>query len=87
MHYQCHLSKDYITSLYIILSYASLVDDVNGGGRRNAPYAQYILKGALVDFKGLKLEDINQAVDKDMPAGFNFYWQDGDEYFLTDNET
>ena len=60
--------KDYITSLYIILSYASLVDDVNGGGRQNAPYAQYILKGALVDFKGLKLEDINQAVDKDMPC-------------------
>ncbi len=78
--------KDYITSLYIILSYASLVDDVNGGGRQNAPYAQYILKGALVDFKGLKLEDINQAVDKDMPAGFNFYWQDGDEFFLTDDE-
>ncbi len=53
---------------------------------KTLPYAQYILKGALVDFKGLKLEDINQAVDKDMPAGFNFYWQDGDEFFLTDDE-
>lgn len=55
-------------------------------------YKTYILKGIIVNFatdsKGNKisLADIDKAINKEMPAGFKTDWQDGEDFFISDED-
>lgn len=83
--------KEAIVDLAI---YGDLCSTIPSGssGTWDGPYKTYILKGIIVNFatdsKGNKisLADIDKVINKEMPAGFKTDWQDGEDFFISDED-